>query len=189
MVCVTLILGHGGRGFLHGSAGPPVREPRPGPAFFPHRGASVCGCARRAGACVTASRGRCRRAKMAASCVALLAVCLLLLLLLPLLLLGAWKRGQRGRAARHVVVVVLGDVGRSPRMQYHALSLARHGFSVSLLGFCSECWRAGQGGSQLGPFVPPLGDLPETGRAGSGLDAASREQSALTLHCHMSGPC
>ncbi|XP_020038046.2 chitobiosyldiphosphodolichol beta-mannosyltransferase isoform X1 [Castor canadensis] len=75
---------------------------------------------------------------MAASCVALLAVCLLLLLLLPLLLLGAWKRGQRGRAARHVVVVVLGDVGRSPRMQYHALSLARHGFSVSLLGFCNS---------------------------------------------------
>lgn len=27
----------------------------------------------------------------------------------------------RGRAA----VVVLGDIGRSPRMQYHALSLAR----------------------------------------------------------------
>ncbi|RVW56108.1 UDP-glycosyltransferase TURAN [Vitis vinifera] len=29
--------------------------------------------------------------------------------------------GRRGRAA----VVVLGDIGRSPRMQYHALSLAR----------------------------------------------------------------
>uniref|UniRef100_A0A8C5LMP5 Chitobiosyldiphosphodolichol beta-mannosyltransferase n=1 Tax=Jaculus jaculus TaxID=51337 RepID=A0A8C5LMP5_JACJA len=32
-------------------------------------------------------------------------------------------------------VVVLGDVGRSPRMQYHALSLAKHGFAVTLLGF------------------------------------------------------
>ncbi|KAM7498522.1 hypothetical protein LguiA_022936 [Lonicera macranthoides] len=31
------------------------------------------------------------------------------------------KRRRRGRAA----VVVLGDIGRSPRMQYHALSLAR----------------------------------------------------------------
>ncbi|XP_026388576.1 UDP-glycosyltransferase TURAN-like isoform X3 [Papaver somniferum] len=31
------------------------------------------------------------------------------------------KIGKRGRAA----VVVLGDIGRSPRMQYHALSLAR----------------------------------------------------------------
>uniref|UniRef100_A0A2N9J0C9 Glycosyl transferase family 1 domain-containing protein n=1 Tax=Fagus sylvatica TaxID=28930 RepID=A0A2N9J0C9_FAGSY len=31
------------------------------------------------------------------------------------------KIGTRGRAC----VVVLGDLGRSPRMQYHALSLAR----------------------------------------------------------------
>uniref|UniRef100_A0A8C9AQB8 Glycosyltransferase subfamily 4-like N-terminal domain-containing protein n=1 Tax=Prolemur simus TaxID=1328070 RepID=A0A8C9AQB8_PROSS len=71
---------------------------------------------------------------MAAPCLALLALCLLL----PLLLLGGWKRWRRGRAARHVLVVVLGDVGRSPRMQYHALSLAKHGFSVTLLGFCNS---------------------------------------------------
>ncbi|XP_061340419.1 UDP-glycosyltransferase TURAN-like, partial [Gastrolobium bilobum] len=31
------------------------------------------------------------------------------------------KEGRRGRAC----VVVLGDIGRSPRMQYHALSLAK----------------------------------------------------------------
>ncbi|XP_032768616.1 chitobiosyldiphosphodolichol beta-mannosyltransferase [Rattus rattus] len=68
---------------------------------------------------------------MAASCVALLA----LLLLLSVLLLGLWKRGRQAGRARHVVVVVLGDVGRSPRMQYHALSLAQSGFSVTLLGF------------------------------------------------------
>ncbi|XP_042554337.1 chitobiosyldiphosphodolichol beta-mannosyltransferase isoform X1 [Dipodomys spectabilis] len=74
---------------------------------------------------------------MAASCVALLALCLLLPPLL-LLLLGAWRRWPRGRAARHVLVVVLGDVGRSPRMQYHALSLAGCGFSVTLLGFCDS---------------------------------------------------
>lgn len=73
---------------------------------------------------------------MAASCVALLA----LSLLLPVLLLGAWKRGRQAGRAQHVVVVVLGDVGRSPRMQYHALSLAQNGFSVTLLGFYSE-WR------------------------------------------------
>ncbi|XP_008051862.1 chitobiosyldiphosphodolichol beta-mannosyltransferase [Carlito syrichta] len=60
----------------------------------------------------------------------------LVLLLLPLL--GGWKRWRRGGAARHVVVVVLGDVGRSPRMQYHALSLAKCGFSVTLLGFCNS---------------------------------------------------
>ncbi|KAL0617342.1 Chitobiosyldiphosphodolichol beta-mannosyltransferase, partial [Plecturocebus cupreus] len=67
---------------------------------------------------------------MAASCFVLLA--------LWLLLLGGWKRWRRRRAARHVVAVVLGDVGRSPRMQYHVLSLAKHGFSVTLLGFCNS---------------------------------------------------
>ncbi|XP_072871264.1 chitobiosyldiphosphodolichol beta-mannosyltransferase isoform X2 [Chlorocebus sabaeus] len=71
---------------------------------------------------------------MAASWLVFLALCLLL----PLLLLGGWKRWRRRQAARHVVAVVLGDVGRSPRMQYHALSLAMHGFSVTLLGFCNS---------------------------------------------------
>jgi len=36
------------------------------------------------------------------------------------------KGGRRGRAC----VVVLGDIGRSPRMQYHALSLANQVFLV-----------------------------------------------------------
>ncbi|XP_070269145.1 chitobiosyldiphosphodolichol beta-mannosyltransferase [Myotis yumanensis] len=71
---------------------------------------------------------------MAASCVAVLALCLSL----PLLLLIAWKRWRRGRTARHAVVVVLGDVGRSPRMQYHALSLTKCGFFVTFLGFCNS---------------------------------------------------
>ena len=30
----------------------------------------------------------------------------------------------------HVTVMVLGDVGRSPRMQYHCLSLVENGFDV-----------------------------------------------------------
>jgi len=34
-----------------------------------------------------------------------------------------------------VQVVVLGDIGRSPRMQYHALSLAKHGARVDFIGF------------------------------------------------------
>ncbi|XP_045676704.1 chitobiosyldiphosphodolichol beta-mannosyltransferase isoform X2 [Phyllostomus hastatus] len=71
---------------------------------------------------------------MAASYVVTLA----LSIYFPLLLLIAWKRWRRGRSPRHVVVVVLGDVGRSPRMQYHALALARRGFSVTLLGFCNS---------------------------------------------------
>ena len=32
-------------------------------------------------------------------------------------------------------VIVLGDIGRSPRMQYHALSLAKHGCTVDLIGY------------------------------------------------------
>lgn len=34
-----------------------------------------------------------------------------------------------------VQVLVLGDIGRSPRMQYHALSIAKHGASVQLIGY------------------------------------------------------
>lgn len=34
-----------------------------------------------------------------------------------------------------VQIVVLGDIGRSPRMQYHALSIAKLGGEVSLIGY------------------------------------------------------
>lgn len=34
-----------------------------------------------------------------------------------------------------IYVIVLGDIGRSPRMQYHAISLTRLGFRVYLIGF------------------------------------------------------
>lgn len=54
-----------------------------------------------------------------------------------LLLLLLWRRRRAGGAGR-VCVAVLGDVGRSPRMQYHALALARHGRQVSLLGYLRE---------------------------------------------------
>uniref|UniRef100_A0A8C4V4D4 Chitobiosyldiphosphodolichol beta-mannosyltransferase n=1 Tax=Falco tinnunculus TaxID=100819 RepID=A0A8C4V4D4_FALTI len=47
-----------------------------------------------------------------------------------------WRRRAVAVAvAGRVCVAVLGDLGRSPRMQYHALSLARHGRDVSLLGY------------------------------------------------------
>lgn len=32
-------------------------------------------------------------------------------------------------------VVILGDIGRSPRMQYHAQSLIREGFNVDIIGY------------------------------------------------------
>jgi beta-1,4-mannosyltransferase len=39
------------------------------------------------------------------------------------------------RRRRRVAVVVLGDVGRSPRMQYHAVALAGCGADVDLIGY------------------------------------------------------
>ena len=47
-----------------------------------------------------------------------------------------WR--QPVASAKHAVVVVAGDVGRSPRMQYHALSLAEHGYAVTLVGYAGE---------------------------------------------------
>jgi hypothetical protein len=35
-----------------------------------------------------------------------------------------------------VQILVLGDIGRSPRMQYHATSVAKHGGQVQLIGYC-----------------------------------------------------
>jgi beta-1,4-mannosyltransferase len=37
-----------------------------------------------------------------------------------------------------VQIVVLGDIGRSPRMQYHALSIAKYGGAVFLVGYQGE---------------------------------------------------
>ncbi|XP_038006910.1 chitobiosyldiphosphodolichol beta-mannosyltransferase isoform X2 [Motacilla alba alba] len=69
-------------------------------------------------------------AAAAGPCAALWALAAALLLLLLLLL---WRR--RAGGAGRVCVAVLGDLGRSPRMQYHALALARHGREVALLGY------------------------------------------------------
>jgi beta-1,4-mannosyltransferase len=37
-----------------------------------------------------------------------------------------------------VQVLVLGDIGRSPRMQYHALSIARGGGHVDIIGYSGK---------------------------------------------------
>lgn len=37
-----------------------------------------------------------------------------------------------------IQIVVLGDIGRSPRMQYHALSIAKHRGHVDLIGYHGE---------------------------------------------------
>ncbi|XP_070778973.1 chitobiosyldiphosphodolichol beta-mannosyltransferase [Enoplosus armatus] len=53
-------------------------------------------------------------------------------------LVSLWVRRLRqrdGGTGRRVCVLVLGDIGRSPRMQYHALSLSKHGYNVTFVGF------------------------------------------------------
>ena len=37
--------------------------------------------------------------------------------------------------SKRVAILVLGDIGRSPRMQNHAVSLAKAGWNVDLIGF------------------------------------------------------
>lgn len=63
-------------------------------------------------------------------------------------------------ACKHVVVLVLGDVGRSPRMQYHAMSLASHGVRVTLIGYTGErCIGAVEDSPRIDTsrrFDPPL---------------------------------
>jgi hypothetical protein len=49
---------------------------------------------------------------------------------------GAGRTKKKTRKLKtSVQVVVLGDIGRSPRMQYHALSIAKHGGRVELVGY------------------------------------------------------
>ena len=45
---------------------------------------------------------------------------------------------DNNKKIKHAVVLVLGDIGRSPRMQYHALSLLEEGHYVTLIGYAGE---------------------------------------------------
>ncbi|MBN3313628.1 ALG1 mannosyltransferase, partial [Atractosteus spatula] len=51
------------------------------------------------------------------------------------LLIARRSRAGRARTNRSVCVLVLGDLGRSPRMQYHCISLSKHGYRVSFVGY------------------------------------------------------
>ena len=50
------------------------------------------------------------------------------------LVINYWVAGRKS-----ICIVVLGDVGRSPRMQYHALSFIETGFSIELVGYSGKC--------------------------------------------------
>lgn len=49
------------------------------------------------------------------------------------ILASVWWRETTGEGL--VQVVVLGDAGRSPRMQYHCLSLVQLNYTVDLIGY------------------------------------------------------
>lgn len=55
---------------------------------------------------------------------------------LALIICALIKRSQPKKSS--VQIVVLGDIGRSPRMQYHALSILQHGGSVDFVGYLGE---------------------------------------------------
>ena len=58
-----------------------------------------------------------------------------LLVVLAMMWLSSPAERKSDEDGRRVQIVVLGDLGRSPRMQYHALSIARHGGQVHLIGY------------------------------------------------------
>lgn len=59
-------------------------------------------------------------------------------LLLVLFTVRAYQYVKRPPKLRSVVIIVLGDVGRSPRMMYHAESFAKLGFDTYLVGYQGE---------------------------------------------------
>lgn len=63
-----------------------------------------------------------------------------LVALIPLLLLVRSYCSTRAanKPGKSIAVIVLGDIGRSPRMMYHAQSLAQSGYKVLLIGFAGQ---------------------------------------------------
>ena len=62
---------------------------------------------------------------------------LVILLSLGFLTSITWNalRPHRNHSSRSVAILVLGDIGRSPRMMYHAQSFADTGFVTYLIGY------------------------------------------------------
>ncbi|KAK7552370.1 putative beta-1,4-mannosyltransferase [Phyllosticta citricarpa] len=65
--------------------------------------------------------------------IALLGV--FLLGVVSLLLFRPTRYSTAKNDTKRIQIVVLGDIGRSPRMQYHAMSLARLGYAVDIIGY------------------------------------------------------
>ena len=64
-----------------------------------------------------------------------------LLLSFNWLLYKTWRilQPRDDHSLRSVAILVLGDIGRSPRMMYHAQSFAELGFMTDLIGYGGVC--------------------------------------------------
>lgn len=68
-----------------------------------------------------------------------IAFCLSTALTIVILLLPSQYKPTSDSKSKHTVqILVLGDIGRSPRMQYHALSIAKNGGRVVIIGYRGE---------------------------------------------------
>lgn len=96
-----------------------------------------------------------------------------------------FAEGQEHRACRRrVAVVVLGDLGRSPRTCYHALALAEAGVAVDLLGYCETALDpivAGHAGIRVHALRAPRAHGPRAGFVARGAARVLR-QSVELLH-------
>jgi beta-1,4-mannosyltransferase len=68
----------------------------------------------------------------------LTAVTIGLWLFVSLAALVVWRLRSRPIRPRSATVLVLGDIGRSPRMMYHSESLARNGWDTYFVGYGGE---------------------------------------------------
>jgi beta-1,4-mannosyltransferase len=59
---------------------------------------------------------------------------MLLIVVLVAVIIVLLLRSRR-QQSKHAIILVLGDIGRSPRIQYHASSLLKLGYSVDLVGY------------------------------------------------------
>lgn len=78
-------------------------------------------------------------------------------LAIVLVLLVYWLRRRKNLSKPRICILVLGDIGRSPRMQYHALSCAKAGYHVDLVGFGGIC------------VILAILNSPQGGREGGGV--------------------
>jgi len=60
--------------------------------------------------------------------------------LLVFLVVNVFQKVRQTPKLRSVAILVLGDVGRSPRMMYHAESFAKLGFDTYLIGYKGESY-------------------------------------------------